>query len=104
MCSLYNPTVEDYAGHGQIYHVKPDIKDTIESNASACYLDSLLSIGKYCQLDTLIHDKRDEFNFHIENVLLMSNNMPSSPTYAIFISQIHVQCVPGFAPEMNLLL
>ena len=65
-----------------------EIKDTTESNTSASYLDLLLSIGRDGQLRTSLYDKRDDFNFHITNFPFLSSNIPSSPAYGIFISQL----------------
>ena len=55
---------------------------------SASYLDLLLSIGRDGQLHTSIYDKRDDFNFHITNFPFLSSNIPSSPAYGVFISQL----------------
>ena len=63
-------------------------KDTTESTTSASYLDLLLSIGRDGQLHTSIYDKRDDFNFHITNFPFLSSNIPSSPAYGVFISQL----------------
>ena len=65
-----------------------EIKDTTESNTSASYLDLLLSIGNDGQLRTSLYDKRDDFNFHITNFPFLSSNIPSSPAYGVFISQL----------------
>ena len=65
-----------------------EIKDTTESNTSASYLDLLLSIGRDGQLRTSLYDKRDDFNFHIANFPFLSSNIPSSPAYGVFISQL----------------
>ena len=59
-----------------------------ESNTSASYLDLLLSIGRDGQLRTSLYDKRDDFNFHITNFPFLSSNIPSSPAYGVFISQL----------------
>ena len=83
--SMNNPEFENYLG--QMYPVELEIKDTTESNTSASYLD-LLSIGRYGQLHTSIYDKRDDFNFHITNFPFLSSNIPTSPTYGVFISQL----------------
>ena len=61
---------------------------TTESTTSASYLDLLLSIGRDGQLHTSIYDKRDDFNFHITNFPFLSSNIPSSPAYGVFISQL----------------
>ena len=71
-----------------MYLAELEIKDTTESTASASYLDLLLSIGRDGQLHTSIYDKRDDFNFHITNFPFLSSNIPSSPAYEVFISQL----------------
>ena len=65
-----------------------EIKDTTDSNTSASYLDLLLSIGRDGQLHTTIYDKRDDFNFYITNFPFLSSNIPASPAYGVFISQL----------------
>ena len=81
--SINNPDFENYIGPPEL-----EIKDTTESNTSAFYLNLLLSIGRDCQLHTSLYDKRDYFNFHITNILFLSSNIPSSPAYGVFISQL----------------
>ena len=71
-----------------MYPPELEIKDTTESNISASYLDLLLSIGRDGQLRTPLYDKRDDFNFHITNFPFLSSNIPSSPAYGVFISQL----------------
>ena len=84
--SINNPDFENYLG--QMYPAELEIKDTTESNTSASYLDLLLSIESDHQLRTSIYDKRDNFNFHITNFPFLSSNIPSSPAYGVFISQL----------------
>ena len=84
--SINNPEFENYLG--QMYPAELEIKDTTESTTSASYLDLLLSIGRDGQLHTSIYDKRDDFNFHITNFPFLSSNIPSSPVYGVFISQL----------------
>ena len=84
--SINNPDFENYLG--QMYPAELEIKDTTESNTSASYLDLLLSIESDGQLRTSLYDKRDEFNFHITNFPFLSSNIPSSPAYGAFISQL----------------
>ena len=84
--SINNPEFENYMG--QMYPVELEIKDTTEGNTSASYLDLLLSIGRDGQLHTSIYDKRDDFNFHITNFPFLSSNIPTSPAYGVFISQV----------------
>ena len=84
--SINNPEFENYLC--QMYPAELEIKDTTESTTSASYLDLLLSIGRDGQLHTSIYDKRDDFNFHITNFPFLSSNIPSSPAYGVFISQL----------------
>ena len=84
--SINNPEFENYLG--QMYPAELEIKDTTESTTSASYLDLLLSIGRDGQLHTSIYDKRDDFNFHITDFPFLSSNIPSSPAYGVFISQL----------------
>ena len=84
--SINNPDFENYLG--QMYPAELEIKDTTESNTSASYLDLLLSIESGGQLRTSLYDKRDDFNFHITNFPFLSSNIPSSPAYGVFISQL----------------
>ena len=71
-----------------MYPAELEIKDTTESNTAASYLDLLLSIESDGQLRTSLYDKRDDFNFHITNFPFLSSNIPSSPAYGVFISQL----------------
>ena len=80
------PEFERYLG--QMYPAELEIKDTTESTTCASYLDLLLSIGRNGQPHTTIYDKRDDYNFHITNFPFLSSNIPSSPAYGVFISQI----------------
>ena len=84
--SINNPEFENYLG--QMYPAELEIKDTTESTTSASYLDLLLSIGRDGQLHPSIYDKRDDFNFHITNLPFLGSNIPSSPAYGVFISQL----------------
>ena len=83
---INNPDFANYLG--RLYPAELEIKDTTESNTSASYLDLLLSIESDGQLRTSLYDKRDDFNFHITNFPFLSSNIPSSPAYGVFISQL----------------
>ena len=84
--SINNPEFENYLG--QMYPVEHGIKNTTESTTSASYLDLLLSIGRDGQLHPSIYDKRDVFNFQNTNFPFLGSNIPSSPAYDVFISQL----------------
>ena len=38
------------------------------------------------KLSTKLHDKRDDFDFHIVNFPLLSSNIPSGSSYGVCIS------------------
>ena len=84
--SINNPDFENYLG--QMYPAELEIKDTTESNISASYMDLLLSIESDGQLRTSLSDQRDDLNFYITNFPSLSSNIPSSPAYGVFISQL----------------
>ena len=52
------------------------------------YLYLLLPIGRGGQFHTSNYDKHDDFNFHITNFPFLSNNIPASPAYGVFSSQL----------------
>ena len=68
--------------------MRRQILDRNIANSSASYMDLLLSIESDGQLRTSLYDKRDDFNFHITNFPFLSSNIPSSPAYGVFISQL----------------
>ena len=69
-----------------MYPVELEIKDTTESTTSASYMDLHLSIGRDGQFPT--YDKRNDFNFQFTNFPFLSSNIPASPAYGVFISQL----------------
>ena len=70
-----------------IYPPELEIKETTESASSASYLDLLLSVSKGT-LSTKLYDKRDDFDFRIVNFPYISSNIPESPAYGVYISQL----------------
>ena len=71
-----------------IYPKELEIKETTESASSTSYLDLLLEFDTDGHLKTSIYDKRDDFNFTITNFPFLSSNIPSSPAYGVYISQL----------------
>ena len=63
------------------------IKDTTESSMSASYLDILLNIDIDGKLTTQLYDKRDDFS-SIVNFPYLCSNIPSSPAYGVYVSQL----------------
>ena len=64
------------------------LKDTTESVSSVSYLDVLLEKDLNGILTTKLYDKRDDFNFSIVNFPYLCSNIPSSPAYGVFVSQL----------------
>jgi hypothetical protein len=77
--------VKDYLS---IYLDELEIKDTTESGKSASYLDNLVKIDSNDRLTTTLYDKRDDFDFAIVNFPFLYSNIPLSPAYSVYISQL----------------
>ncbi|KAK3093830.1 hypothetical protein FSP39_020721 [Pinctada imbricata] len=84
--SINNPKFADYLS--SIYPSDLEVKETTETNNSASYLDIMLSYNTDGHMNTSLYDKRDDFNFSITNFPFLSSNIPSSPAYGVFISQL----------------
>ena len=65
-----------------IYPHELDIKDTTDCTNLQIEYDNQ---GK---LHTWLYDKRDDFDFTIVKFLHLSGNIPSSPAYDVYISQL----------------
>ena len=66
-----------------MYPVELDFKDTTDSNTSASYLDLLMSIGGMVNFILPFMT-----NVTMSNFQFLSSNLPASPAYGIFISQL----------------
>ena len=58
------------------------------SDDLANYLDLTFIIGSNNQLYTKLYDYHDDFDFHIVNFPFLLTNIPSSPSYGVYISQL----------------
>ena len=61
---------------------------TVEKATKSDGLANYFIIGSNNRLYTNHHDKRDDFDFHIVNFPFLSSNIPSSPSYGVYISQL----------------
>ena len=84
--SLNNYRFCDYQHH--IYPNELEVKDTTDFQKSASYLDIHLEIDNGGRLKTRLYDKRDDFTFPIVNFPFISSNIPASPAYGVYISQL----------------
>ena len=75
-----------------IYQLKPTANLTVEKanklDHLADYLDLTFIIDSGGKLSTRLCDKRDDFDFHIVNFPYLSSNIPSGPSYGVYISQL----------------
>ena len=71
-----------------IYPPELEVKETTDTASSASFLDLYLEFDDSGQLSTKIYDKRDDFNFKIINFKNMCSNIPASPAYGVYISQL----------------
>lgn len=70
-----------------IYPSELELNKANAVNTNAPYLDLNIFIinGK---ISTCVYDKRDDFNFQIVNYPHLSGNIPSSPSYGVYIPQL----------------
>ena len=59
-----------------------------KSDHLADYLDLTFIIDSGGKLSTRLYDKRDDFCFHIVNSPFLPSNIPSDPSYGVYISQL----------------
>jgi hypothetical protein len=71
-----------------IYPPELEVKETTDTASSASFLDIYLEFDDSGQLSTKIYDKRDDLNFKIINFPNMCSNIPASPAYGVYISQL----------------
>jgi hypothetical protein len=74
-----------------IYPDELKIKDTTEFDKSASYLDILPNIDSNGRLTTTLFDKCNDFDFAIVNFPFLCSNIPLSPAYGVYISQL-IRC------------
>jgi hypothetical protein len=67
-----------------IYPNELEVKDTTDPQKCVSYLE----IDNAGRLIIKLYDKRDDFTFPTVNFLFISINIPASPTYGVYISQL----------------
>ena len=68
--------------------IELNVEKTNQSDNLASYLDLTFTIEKDGTLSIKLYDKRDDFYFHIVNFPFLSSNIPSGPSYGVYISQL----------------
>ena len=84
--SLNNKQFSDHLH--RIYPPELEIKNTTDTLYASTYLDLYLQHDINGKLSIRIYDKRDDFNFKIVNFPYLCSNIPSSPAYGVFVSQL----------------
>ena len=87
-CVLSKQNVSKSFNNSWTTSLELEIKDTTECSTSASYLDVLLKLDTNGKITTQLYDKRDDFNFSIVNFPYLCSNIPASPAYGVYISQL----------------
>ena len=72
---------------GQIYSTELQLNKANSSDTEAPFLDLNLLMTNGI-VSSKIYDKRDDFNFEIVNLPFLDGDVPRSPSYGVYISQI----------------
>ena len=72
----------------EIYPSQLTVDKVNKSDHLADYLDLTFIIDSGGKLSARLYDKRDDFDFHIVNFPYLSSNIPSGPSYGVYISQL----------------
>ena len=72
----------------EIYPSQLTVEKADKSDHLAGYFDLTFIIDSRGKLSTRLCDKRDDFDFHIVNFPFLYNNIPSGPSYGVYISQL----------------
>ena len=78
----------------EIYPSQLTVEKANKLDHLADYLDLTFIIDSAGKLSTRLYDKPDDFDFHIVNFPYVSSNIPSGPSYGVYISQLirYAQC------------
>ena len=85
LLNIDNPYFEQM--DGQIYLSELQLNKANSSDTEAPFLDLNFSTTNGI-VSSKIYDKRDDFNFEIVNVPFLDGDVPRSPSYGIYISQL----------------
>ena len=85
LLNINNPYFEQMVG--QIYPTELQLNKANSSDTEARFLDLNLSITNGI-VSSKIYDKQDNFNFEIVNFPFLDGDVPRSPSYGVYISQL----------------
>ena len=85
LLNIDNPYFEQMVG--QIYPTELQLDKVNSSDTEAPFLDLNLSITNDI-VSSKMYDKRDDFSFEIVNFPCLDGDVPRSPSYGVYISQL----------------
>ena len=85
LLSIDNPNFRDYIQY--IYPSELELKETTISDSEVSYLDLHLSLLDG-NVTSKLYDKRDDFDFEIINFPYLISNIPATPAYGVYTSQL----------------
>ena len=85
LLNIDNPYFEQMVG--QIYPIELKLNKANYSDTEAPFLDLTLSITNGI-VSSKTYDKRDDFNFEIVNFPFLDGNVPCTPSYGVYFSQL----------------
>ena len=87
LLNIDNPYFEQMVHVGQIYPTELQLNKANSSDTEARFLDLNLSITNGI-VSSKIYDKGDDFVFEIVNFPFLDGDVPHSPSYGVYISQL----------------
>ena len=89
LSKIYFPSLLSFLDYlKEIYPSQLTVEKANKSDHLADYLDLTFIIDSGGKLSTRLYDKRDDFDFHTVNFPYLSSNIPSGPSYGVYISQL----------------
>ena len=85
LLNIDNPYFEQMVG--QIYPTELQLNKANSSDTEAPFFELNLSITNVI-VSSKMYDKRDDFNFEIVNFPFLDGDVPRSPSYGVYISQL----------------
>ena len=85
LLNIDNPYFEQMVG--QIYPTELQLNKANSSDTEAPIVDLNLSVTNGI-ISSKIYDNRDDFNFEIVNFPFLDGDVPGSPSYGVYISQL----------------
>ena len=85
LLNIVSPYFEQMVG--QIYTTELQLNKANSSDTEAQFLDLNLSLTNAI-VSSKIYDKRDDFNFEIVNFPFLDGDVPHSPFYGVYVSQL----------------